>query len=592
MENGSAKKSSSLEWLLLAVFVLALATQLTNEFNNPDGIGYYAHLRSAAVDRDLFHLDEFETLGMSPYFYSPSPTGYIRNQWPAGSALLWAPFFAAGRVMTIFSGADAGGYSAFDSLVITFASAFYGFLALWLCLKMLKRRFSGFAGFAAVAGAWLGTSFFCYQFHFAALAHSCSAFTATLFVYLWQREREERSAAGWVLMGCAAALAAMVRTELVLLAALPVMDLLFKRGRGRQLRGLVVFAAIAFVCFAPQMVVWWALNGSPLSSYQGAVNTLPANPHTREVLFSAYHGLLPWSPVVGLALIGWVLLLRRDAAGAVGFFTVFAALLYVNGAMIWWWAGGAFGARLFVGLFPLFAWGLAEFLGRIPKVVGIPLVVVCVGWTGLLLLQFLSGAIYLEKFYPFGELVDNSREVLAHPAAHLKAFATPKLGGVSVPAAVVGMGAAAAALFLTVKSISGRLAAGRAGTALICLCLLAAIWLAFCWSNTDGAAARNAAGLERAATYSLEELYEPFPLQYADYYVRAGRIDDALKEFQRLEKLVPDNPAVPVAQAGIYMMLGNKQLARAKAEKAARMPMRHPATRRTLRRILLDLEYE
>ncbi|MFH1540210.1 MAG: hypothetical protein ABIH66_14745, partial [bacterium] len=248
------------------------------------------------------------------------------------------------------------------------------------------------------------------------------------------------------------------------------------------------------------------------------------------------------------------------------------------------------GARLFVGLFPLFAWGLAEFLSRAPRWVGIPLVVVCVGWTGLLLLQFLSGKVFLEKYYTFGSLIENGRYILAHPAVFLKIFIRPKLIGVSIPGATAGMALAAAILFAAIKSISGRLTAERTGFALICLCLAAAIWLAICWSNTDGVAARDAAGLQRAAMYTLEELYEPFPLQYADYYIRAGRIDDAVKEFQRLEKLVPGNPAVPVAQAGIYMMLGNKQLARAKAEKAARMEMRHPATRRTLQRIMLDLE--
>ena len=124
MENGNPKKSSSLEWVLFALFLLALATQLTNEFNNPDGIGYYAHLRSAAVDRDLFHLNEFEALEMTPYFYSPSPTGYILNQWPVGSALLWSPFFLIERLAVLASGADAGGYSAMDALAITFASAF------------------------------------------------------------------------------------------------------------------------------------------------------------------------------------------------------------------------------------------------------------------------------------------------------------------------------------------------------------------------------------------------------------------------------------------------------------------------------------
>jgi hypothetical protein len=568
-----------------------LATQLRNNFTNPDGIGYYAHLRSASLDRNLFYLNEFDRLKLAPYFFDPSPTGYVQNQWPVGNAVLWSPFFLAAQALesaarAIGANAPRGGYSPFDALAITFATAFYGFLALLLCMKTARRLdYPPWAAFAAAVLIWFGTPLFYYQFYESAMAHATSAFAASLLVYLYVSNKHARGVAEWFLLGAAAGLAALVRTELALLALLPATDLLRhdpdKSFKQRAIEA-AVFAAAAFIVFLPQLIVWKIINGGFFASYQGAANFIWSNPHPLETLFSDYHGLFAWSPVVALAVIGWLFYARDDAAGAGLSFVIFAAFTCVASRLIWWWGSGAFGARFFTGLVPLFSIGLAAFLSRWKRpAVPAALAAACVAWTFLLMLQALSGKIWLVKFYSFNQLAANSGSIILFPAAALKIFFTPKIIGLQTAPVIAGLVIAAVFLFIGISSLSKIIKPTHVAAVVAVLAPALAAFLIYCGANGSEAVKAGAPEMRRIARYPLDELYETFPLQYADYYLKKGRPEKALAEMKKLEGLVPDNPAVPVAEAGVLLTIGNRPAAAAAIGRAGKMKFRHPLTIRT-----------
>jgi hypothetical protein len=81
-----------------------------------------------------------------------------------------------------------------------------------------------------------------------------------------------------------------------------------------------------------------------------------------DVLFSSNHGLLAWHPIVYLSLLGVPLFLVRDWYFGSLLTAVFAAQVYVNGAVTTWWGGSAFGGRRFDGCAMLFALGLAALI--------------------------------------------------------------------------------------------------------------------------------------------------------------------------------------------------------------------------------------
>jgi hypothetical protein len=86
----------------------------------------------------------------------------------------------------------------------------------------------------------------------------------------------------------------------------------------------------------------------------------PASPF--EMLFTLKRGLFLWTPATALAVVGYVVLLRRDRAHrpflvALGLMAI--TLVAVQAAVPFWDAGLSFSQRYFTALLPFFAVGIA-----------------------------------------------------------------------------------------------------------------------------------------------------------------------------------------------------------------------------------------
>jgi hypothetical protein len=111
------------------------------------------------------------------------------------------------------------------------------------------------------------------------------------------------------------------------------------------------------------------------------------------VLFDPGHGLFFWTPLALVAVAGLaaVALSRKDRIAPL---LALALLLqvWINGSVESWTQAGAFGARRFVELTPVFAWGLAAALvwagQRLRRMATASILVVLVWWNISLMLQF------------------------------------------------------------------------------------------------------------------------------------------------------------------------------------------------------------
>lgn len=113
-------------------------------------------------------------------------------------------------------------------------------------------------------------------------------------------------------------------------------------------------------------------------------------PALAAVLFSDWHGLFTWTPVVAVAVAGTAGLWRRDRSVGIAAVAVMISAWYVNAAVSDWWAGEAFGSRRFLSCFPFFVLGLGAVMARWeqrPRLLA-GLVVVAVTLNGLLLFQY------------------------------------------------------------------------------------------------------------------------------------------------------------------------------------------------------------
>ena len=133
---------------LVCVFVLSLPLVTTRIYAS-DEVEYFAWLRSWAFDRDVDFENEYrhfydsgqvQTASFHETFLErENEAGRRLNFAPIGTAILWAPFYGAGHLAALATGAPADGFSAPYVAAVAYGSAIYGFLAV----RALARRSRG-----------------------------------------------------------------------------------------------------------------------------------------------------------------------------------------------------------------------------------------------------------------------------------------------------------------------------------------------------------------------------------------------------------------------------------------------------------------
>jgi hypothetical protein len=407
--RGSQRRPATLA--VVAAFLLSLPA-ITTRIYASDEIQYFAWLRSWAFDGDVDFQNEYQhfydagvartALFHETFLERVNEAGRRINFGPIGSAVLWSPFYAVGHLWAKATSAPADGFSQPYISAITYGSAFYGFMAVLLSAA-IARRLVG-RGLGASLAIAIGTPLVFYMYIAPPMAHANSAFTVSLFVWIWLRARERWRVRDAILLGLAGGLMAMVREQDAFLAAGPAIDFVMKSGMkpgfrlatGFHTRFRVALAGVAafLLAFTPQLLAYQALNGHPGPTELTTRKMNWLSPHALGVLFSPEHGLFFWTPLALVAIVGLIVLAR--AAGdtrwiAALALVMFALQVYVSGAVESWTVAGSFGQRRFVALTPLLTFGLAGLfaVAAPPARVLLRIVVVlCVWWNLGLIVQF------------------------------------------------------------------------------------------------------------------------------------------------------------------------------------------------------------
>jgi hypothetical protein len=327
-----------------------------------DGYEYYVLARSAMFDRDLDLANDFAGLGARAVV---SPRGEVTSRTPLGVGLVWAPAILlahAGTLVARALGADlpADGFSAPYQAAATTATFVCAMLAVFLVEGLVRRNYSAKVALLVAVALWFGTPLDFYAVANPFMSHGVSAGAAALFVVLWRLWRESTERRHWLVLGLVGGLMTVVRVQDGVLLALPVLDVLQDRGR-RALPAVAALAAGLVPAAVLQAAVWARLWGSDFVRQigtQGPGFTLRL--HVAEVLFSPRHGLFTWTPLWAVAVVGFLLWVRRERRLAGLMVLAFALAVAVNASMGDWWGSHGFGQRRLLGLTALFALGLAE----------------------------------------------------------------------------------------------------------------------------------------------------------------------------------------------------------------------------------------
>lgn len=370
----------------ILVTLFALTLPLVNPWVRGDGVGYYAFARSLLIEHDLnfkkdwmngnlsFRMGRTDSKGhilAGEY----TRTGHLDNHFSVGPAILWSPFLIAAHIGVLTAdrmGANvpADGFSRPYTIAMAFATALYGFLALWISFQLARKYFPERSAFLATIGIWFATSLPVYMYFNPSWSHAQSAFTVALFVWYWDKTRKTRTLKQWAILGAIGGLMMDVYYVTAILFLLPAFETLglyaiASRGSGAQSRlggvaGGLAFIAATAASFLPTLITKKIIYGAYFD-FGYRVHWYWNSPALGSVAFSSDHGLFSWTPLLILAVAGLFALWRRDRTLSLLLLAVFAVYLFTIGCYSDWDGLSSFGSRFFVSLTVLFVVGLAAF---------------------------------------------------------------------------------------------------------------------------------------------------------------------------------------------------------------------------------------
>jgi len=372
--GNSQRRNPYAHWILLSLFVVQFAVSFRPDALAWDGVFYYSYARSAIFDGDLRLRNDF----ILSYSATPSaafvdqhferkltPTGRVDNPFAIGTSLLWLPWCAfiyglASLAGQIGLGPQAiTGYEWYFTWGVATVTCVYGWVAILTGFRLARELVSDWAALVTTATVMFATPLTYYQFREPFYAHTASAMTVALFAATWWRgaTHGSHSVLRALLVGMLGGLAALVRSQNAVYLILPTLTglstgcaALRKRQWAHVRRALQVLLATglgASLVMTLQFSVWHKFYGQWLAVPQGGAFLNWRAPWMGHVLFSAFHGLLPWVPLVLPAVSGLILLIPRIPRLSVPLLMAFLLQVYVNSCVRDWFGAGGYGGRRF-----------------------------------------------------------------------------------------------------------------------------------------------------------------------------------------------------------------------------------------------------
>jgi hypothetical protein len=411
-----------------------------------DPVGYYSWARSALIDGDLDVTNEFTYYGMDKWVPT-TPTGYLHNQWSAGSSWIWLPAMSVVHLV-LSLGARLGmsiptdGYSWPYALAASLTTAFTGLAAVLLTYHLARQFFSDFASLVSAIAVWLATPLVFYQYHQPIMSHANDALLNALFVLIWLYVRKSGYSAIPVLgLGVVIGAAVWVRAQngvLLFVVLLEIgYDLFVEIRMNADIRSVLARSGLLLVGFGipfvPLLAFWHRVYGA------WVVNTYEASgggffdwraKHMLDVLISTDRGLLVWTPIIALCAIGVLRLYAIERRLTLVLGGIALLQWYVIGSWSAWYGGDAFGPRFWIALTPFWGLSLAALVNHLDRstfrrrFILASAMALFIGWNFLLMLQYSLGIVAPSGPVDLRVMVNNqfmiAPQIFSHVAARIK----------------------------------------------------------------------------------------------------------------------------------------------------------------------------
>lgn len=329
--------------------------------------GYYGYLQSIFIRGDL---------GEEPFVWEYvryTDGGRTVNKYFCGTSVMMAPWFGIGHALALNDHeAPKDGLSIHEMRALSIGAWVYLLLGL-LAVRALLRGL----GIRDAVVVWtllafgLGTQLMQYAALQPGWSHIHSFCVVSAFLLVVHRIHRGASAWWWVVAAALLGLIVLIRpvNGLVVLA-LPVVAGRDTWSLMRQLLArpgvLAASVLVGGLVVGIQPLLWYLQTGQWFAyGYQGEGFHWD-RPEVFKVLFGFRRGLFLWAPVLLLALIGTLWLLRKDRVRGLGMLAYWMANTYVISSWWIWYYGSGFGSRVFVDHYPVLALPFALLLNDLP----------------------------------------------------------------------------------------------------------------------------------------------------------------------------------------------------------------------------------
>ena len=367
-----------------------------------DGIHHYTYLVSVMEDGDL----QFENNARDLAGGEPSGT---YTHYSIGPAFIWLPGYLVAELGSRLTGRSPDGWNALYRNAAALSSLLVGWSGLVALYWSGRALVSQGAALLATVSIGAGTFLIGYLAFAPTESHASTFGCAAWLVHVVSRVDLLRPSRAF-LVGALLGFAAIQRWQAAVLAlfvGIAFVRAVWERRGAAWSPSALACATGVVLLFAPQAIVWKSVFGSWLTIPQGAA-FVSSDLRVEGVLFSPRHGLFAWSPLLYLAVPGFVTLARRRPWLFASAILVFVATVRTNAGLADWSGGAAFGARRFDLVLPFFTLALAftiealaEQVRKRPYTAISALLLAFLLWNGLFARAYFGGVLSIAETVPF-----------------------------------------------------------------------------------------------------------------------------------------------------------------------------------------------
>jgi hypothetical protein len=242
------------------------------------------------------------------------------------------------------------------------------------------------------------------------MTHAYTFSLVAVFLYQFIRWYEKPSLKSTMLMGLIFGIIVLVRPVNIILLLFPLLfDINSKPSLSNKLHFLklnwkliLLFGFMIILVFFPQLLYWKYITGNWFFYSYMDERFYFNNPHILQGLFSYRKGWLLYTPMMLLAILGIILLYKRNKKLFTPLFFFFFVSIYVIYSWWSWSYGGSFGSRPMIDFYALFALPIAACIdwllskSKVVATVGLTLIALFTSLNLIQTYQFRNGIIHWD----------------------------------------------------------------------------------------------------------------------------------------------------------------------------------------------------